>query len=507
MNFNLTFFNRDFSSKPQHPFSLAVRKLSWSAFGGCDQAFLSGQVPVDRLVEFTSLLRCPVTVSDPFSLPVWWGFVDRIDIIFEKSNYSITLEDLFNRVAVFYSFLSPDNRLADRASTPFAGDLFSISEYGTREVMLPRDNISDDFALQLRDTFLALHSRPRAFLGINQDYEDPHIEVHCSGWFSTLNWKYYQNLDGYYANHGPGPGQAAFGDGTTSNLAQMFTPTASMQINYAWFMLRKFGSPASNIRAMLWSDSGGQPNAILVNSLPLVGSTLSQYNYAWYKFTFPYPYSLTPGSAYWVGLVPYSSNASNYYIARIDENMNYKQVDHFALRYTTSWGFLPAVTVLNARPVLYFRAVCTKDSGQVILDMANHSNQFFTHISGISSGVITTPYRDNGLSTLAEITNLMKLGTANLRPILADVTPERRLRFYEQPSRDEPAAFLDRHGRFFTRSAQVLPAYRPPIGQWAVLSGLDRSVSYFEGHRAPAYFVDRAEFTPGPVRPKRTARI
>ncbi len=491
---NITFQNRDFSTRPQYPSALSVHKLTWSAFGGCDQATITGAVPAERLPEFSSLLRCPVMISDPFGVPVWWGLVDRIDAVFEKANYRISLEDLYNKVAVFYSYLSPDNRVADRMLTAFGSDPQSIDEYGTREIMITRENISDDFALQLRDIFLELHARPNALLGVNAAYEDPHLELHCSGWFSTLGWRYYQNLEGYYANHGPGPGHFPFGDGTYSNVAQKFLSGTDAAVHHAWFLLRKHGAPTSDIRARLYSTSGDFPNATLATSDAVVGSTLPQYNYQWVKFTFPSPYTLAAGTYYWIGLVPYSSNASNFYYTRHEGNMAYPQLGCFARVYTTGWYHITSSP--NVRHVLYFRVVCAKDSGQIIQDIATDSNQFFTHISGPSSGVIATPYRDNGLSALEEITALMKFGTSNFRSILAEVTPERRLRFYEQPPQFEPTAYLDRHGRYFTRTAQMLPAYRPPIGQWAVLSGLDHAVPYFEGKRAPAYFVDRAEFTP-----------
>jgi len=119
-----------------------------------------------------------------------------------------------------------------------------------------------------------------------------------------------------------------------------------------------------------------------------------------------------------------------------------------------------------------------------------------TNIRSLVTNVKSSPYRFNGLSCLAELRDLMDLGTANQRRILADVDPGRRLRFYEQPDPSQPTVFLDQFGRYFTRTAQMIPAYRPPIGQWAMFSGSDRVVPPFETHRAPLHFVDRVEYSP-----------
>lgn len=94
----------------------------------------------------------------------------------------------------------------------------------------------------------------------------------------------------------------------------------------------------------------------------------------------------------------------------------------------------------------------------------------------------------------------MQLGTSGQRLILADVNPQRRLTYYIQPPADPATVMMDRYGRFFTREAKFLPAYRPPIGQFAMLSGVDRLVPPFDSKRAPAYFVDHAVYTPTTVR-------
>jgi hypothetical protein len=55
---------------------------------------------------------------------------------------------------------------------------------------------------------------------------------------------------------------------------------------------------------------------------------------------------------------------------------------------------------------------------------------------------------------------------------------------------------MDRFGRFFSKEQKFLQPYFPPIGQFAILSGVDRLVMPFDRHRIPGYFVDQAVYTP-----------
>ena len=90
----------------------------------------------------------------------------------------------------------------------------------------------------------------------------------------------------------------------------------------------------------------------------------------------------------------------------------------------------------------------------------------------------------------------MQLGTDQLRPILASVSPERHLLFYEQPDPQEADVYLNREGMFQTCHNVPLPFYQPPIGRFAYWVGSNRIGLPWDRHRLPACFVARAEFWP-----------
>lgn len=498
MTLSVTIHNRDFTNQPIKPVNFKVNQLAWTAYGGPDSATITAHAPYERLLDFVSLLRCALKVSDHTAEPVWWGYINKIEVQFNHVNFHITLDDLFNKVKVIYSYLSPDNIEAELYETAFAGSDISQEEYGTKERVLLREGVDDDFALALRDTFLEVSSFPRSQLSPSALVEVPTVTLHAKGWFHTLGWRFYEELDGYYANHGPGPGQTAFGDGTISGVGQSFIPTKDVTVQYVYFMLRKQGSPSSNLFVRLVNHFSTYPGpTIYATSNNVAGAGFSSTQYQWFKFEFPTPYILTSGTTYWVYIVPNTTSSSNYYLIKHDENMLFNQ-GLIAKRYylsTSSWINLWAFVMSPSTPHLYFRVVCTDDSGTILKEMAEATGQFFTAVETLTSGVVACPYRADGLTTLEEITTLMKLGTVNQREILAKVSVDRRLTFYEAPDRIKPTAYLDPAGNFYTAGRQLLPRWRPPVGQYAMLSGVDRFTQPFDLKRSPAYFVGRYVYT------------
>ena len=502
MTLIVNILNRDFTTPPIKPYDFKVDKLTWSCFGGSDQGIISAYSTADRIIEFSSLIRCPVIIVDHDWEACWHGYVHQIEIAFDNVIFTVDLDELYNRVQVRYSFISPDNKLADQSETPFVSNYASRSFYGTRENILYRRNIDDDFAIGLLETFITQSAWPGiSYLPAKPstaklEHQQAKITLRLSGWFSTLDWRYYQDLDGLYANHGPGPGVLPFGDGVTSQVAQSFRPGKTVNAKFAYFMLRKVGTPTSNLTAKLYSSSGGNPGTLLATSAGIPGADLPAFGYTWFKFTFASAVTLAAATRYWIAIDPNTSSALNHYQLRTDENNNYVQTNEHGRALTTSWVNIPSVTAPNSRPDLYFRVVTIADTGKILKDIATAGNQFFTGVTSFTTGVTSSPYRDNAKTCLSEIYALMNLGTSNHRRVLANVTGSRELVFYEQPERDDVTGFMDRHGRFFTHDMKLLPPYRPPIGQNVMLSSHDRVLLPFDFERTPTYFVDRFIYQP-----------
>lgn len=492
MTLSVHFSTRDFSSPILTGLNAEPLRLDWTAYGGPERAEIKLTGDEGKLIEGTRLLRCPVMINDPAGTPIWWGYVEEVVIFVGEVQFRVSLEGLYNRVRVRYGFISPGNFSGDLSVTECADDIPSQRDYGINEITLHRENIDDDFAESLRDTFLQAAALPRSTLSQWSKPGRSYAFVRCAGWFNTLSWQPYENGEGFYANAGPSPGTFTFDQsGSYRYPSQVFTPGAAGCLKYAYFQLRAVGSPTRDLHAQLRDGTG----TLLATSEPVSGSGFSNITYHWVRFTFTAPYNLVGGTTYMIGVTGGTTDPANHFAIRTDENQGY-QSGYGQFFNGTSWVNLPSVTNPGGAPDLLFRALCITDTGTQISAIANAGNQFFTRVSAPDSGLLTCPYRENGYDCLNEIEMLMALGTVNHRKILARVSPERQLEFYGQPDPEHPLIYMDRQGNFYTHQGIKLKPYYPPIGQFASYSGSSQILLPFDQKKMPACFIERAAYYP-----------
>ena len=491
-HFSVELERRDFSGPVNLDFAIQPVTLSWSAFGGPQRAELVIRGAAEKLVDLTGLLRCGVRVRDGLGEPVWWGYVDEVRVRLAGVEVRVMMKDLANRVSVRYAYLSGNNLPGETGTTPIASDSQSEREYGVRERVLQREDIDEVFAESLRDTWLAQHAWPASTLGRRSQSGAPEVRLICAGWFRTLAWRHYAHPEGFYANTGPGPGAFAFGNSAASLYpAQSFTPGADGALKTAAFMLRNVGGATRMITARLHADAAGVPGAVLATSAPLDPAGLPPASYAWAQFSFASPVPLTGGSVYWVSLDPNGVNAAQYFMLRLDQNMAYAGGEG---RYYDSSAGTWLTYPPGDRPDTLFRFVCVADTGDQLAEVAAVGGQFFPRITTQATGILTSPYRAGSLDCLQEVEQLMALGTAGQRRVLARVTPERHLHFYEQPDPQEADIYLDREGRFYTKEGVPLRPWFPPVGRFTRLMGSARINLPWDRYRLPACFVERATY-------------
>ena len=489
--FSVNISSRDFSSPILPNASAVPHTLSWSAFGGPDQASFSLSLPPDRILDLPNLLRCPVTIADALGVPVWWGYVDEVTTQLEGVQIKLSLDSLFNKVCVVYTFVSPDNKVSDQVQTDFAHDLSSQSEFGIKEITLNENDLDETFAENLRDTFLSSHALPQSTLARTAKSSASFIKCHCKGWYHTLDWQTYTNLDYFYANYGPGPGAFAFDNvATRRNPGQRIVPEVDCDVSYAYFYLRKIGSHSRNFycriidpgtgSAIAWSDSH-------------TAAELDENYWSWIKFTFDPPFSLSAGSAYYFCVrCTDGYHSTNYFTMQIDENQMYKNGK--GIYYDGSnYVNMPAGTAGTGVPDTYFRVIALLDTGQQLEQIATAGNQFFERITTLTTGVTTSPYRFNPISCKSAIQDLLDLGTSSNRKVLADVSHLRHLTFYQQPDSD-PTAIMDSKGAFYSLQAKPIAPYCPPVGQYLYFTGSNRLSLPFDKNRIPSSFVQSAIF-------------
>lgn len=497
MSFSINFQTRDFAAPIITPAKFTPRKMSWSVYGGPDAALLAATGPADTLIELTKLLRAPVTITDQKGQPAWWGLVSEVIIYLEDTQIKVTLDTLFNSVKVSYSFVSPDNRLGDHQFTTAAQDTASQKEFGTKEKVLHHYQIDDDFAEGIQQTFLAQHAWPRSLLSRRLRAGHAYAVINCEGWFKTLAWQNFQNHHGFYANYGPSPGAHKFGYPTFRFPAQRVTPGINCELKYLYFQIRREGNPTGSVYGRVLNEIGGVPNAGIQNTALITGSIVSATGYQWVKFEFATPVSLTAGTPYWFAVAANTSNSTDYYLVRTDENAGYFQDNHYARYYDSpNWKTIPNVTQPLTYPHLIFRAVTLQDTGSQIQTAVNAADQFLPRVKIPASGVLTSPYRFDQINCLGDIKRLMDLGTSNHRRILAAVTPQRHLEFYEQPDPALPSFYMTRHGQFVNFEGVPLNPHQPPVGHFVRFAGSNRITMPFDKARVPTCFIEGAEFNP-----------
>ncbi len=492
--FTTEIHQRDFSQPVHLELPVKPLHLTWSAFGGPEKAELLVNGKADELLDLVNLLRCGVTIRDGQGEPVWWGYVEEVQVELEAVEVRVSLADLANQVSVQFDYTSPDTLPGERNLTDAAEDLRSQRDFGIKTRLLRKSNIDALHAEALRDTWLAQHAWPVSHLSQRTESGPVQGRLICAGWFQTLNWRPYTQLEGFYANYGPGPGSFIFGkDASAKYPGQSFIPAEVCNLKSASFMLRNMGGATRTLTARLQANNDWYPGAVLATSDPVSPVDLVENGYTWVNFVFATPYPLLAGERYWVTLDPNGLNASEYFILRIDESMNFMGgVGRYYNQSTNSWNLYPP----SDRPDVYFRLVCVTDTSEQLLAIAGFGGQFFPKITAEPTGVAISPYRKDGLTCLAEIKKLMTLGTENQRLVLAEVSANRHLRFYEQPQPDQPDVYMDQFSRFYTREGVPLKPWRPPVGRYARFSGANRINLPWDKNRLPACFIAGAEYWP-----------
>jgi hypothetical protein len=492
--FTVEIERRDFSGPIRLGLGIKPMRLSWSAFGGPEQALCQVEGPAARLLDLTGLLRCGVTVRDGQGEPVWWGFIEAVEVALEAVSVRVAMSDLANRVRVQYDTLAAGHLAGERAITATADQRQSQAEYGIKEQVLTRQNTDQAFARSLRDTWLAQHTWPITRLSQRTKPGAPHARLICKGWFETLGWRTYSNDEGFYANDEQGPGTFAFGNSIGSlYVGQSFAPGEDVNLKTVHFRMRNVGGATRTITARVHPDAGGVPGAVMSVSAPLDPVGLPDTAYAWAEFDFATPVALNGGSRYWVSLDPGGADGGAYFMLRIDKNMGFAGGEGRCYNQSSgTWNPLPPADL----PDTLFRFVCITDTGEQLGAMADRGGQFFPRISSLTTGLQNSPYRAVNRSCLEEVRALMTLGTQNRRLVLASVSPRRYLRFYEQPDPDEADIYLDRQSRFYSRRGVPIRPWFPPVGRYARLAATNRISLPWDRRRLPACFIAGAEYEP-----------
>lgn len=123
---------------------------------------------------------------------VWWGLVNEVQLRLGSLNVSVSLDNMANRITVGYSSFDI------RKDTEWSENEFSIDKYGYKEIRLSLSDATDDQALKLRDTALAMKALPISNISFDGQSSEGSLSATIIGigFYETLDWRYYSQAKG-----------------------------------------------------------------------------------------------------------------------------------------------------------------------------------------------------------------------------------------------------------------------------------------------------------------------
>ena len=236
-----------------------INSLEWDVIGGCSQASLAVNGPELALWNLVEFLRCPVEIQDERADLAWWGLVNEVHLQLEGLDVGVSLDSMFNRVAVAYSYIEPgSNSVGQRKTTNWAQDDDSVAEYGTREWLDSASGLPDAAAAARRDAQLALHKYPQGVaspIGGGSGKEVSAV-LSCRGWLDTLGWQYGSVPSVVGPSYVTAAAQEqAFGNaaGTTKVFQQILVGAQAINLLSIRVYARKQAAPVDNFTVGIYA--------------------------------------------------------------------------------------------------------------------------------------------------------------------------------------------------------------------------------------------------------------
>lgn len=230
---------------------LRTNSFRRSVIGGPIDCSITAFGSINKLFDLAELLRCPVTIYDRFGDWLWWGFVDTVQIRVDAMEVGITLSNMANKVAVEYNVVVPGEATVGEAYlTDWAQNDKSVATYGTREIIASLADTTQQAAEAFRDTLLASRGFPLPAWYMSGAQGSMSATLLCKGWWSTLDWLFYENTTGMEAYEESGEGVQAVGDVAANTMVRQSLQLSSGQSWYSHevhLRMRRSGSPADNV--------------------------------------------------------------------------------------------------------------------------------------------------------------------------------------------------------------------------------------------------------------------
>lgn len=435
--------------------------LSWDAIGGPQQALLSLENDLIGFESMRSWLGSGVEIYDPSDRLAWWGYVDRVGQPLGVSGLESSLEDLANRVAVRYRSMEPGKDFGAIAQTEWKDDLTSQAIYGVKELLLMRDLMSQEQALQFRD--MSLHRMALPVSKILPSTKIKQSQLLCRSWFERLRWRQWPAHTDVL---GHSPNQQGFQPlGATlaqKNLAQSFVFQDAVKLASVSVRIRKIGNPLDQIRLQLHTDALGQPSGTVRAEAVLAASAVSADSYAWVNLWFTSPCAVAAGERLWLVVARDGAVSSTaYFSLAVDENLGF--ADGKLLLLDAS---LNQWRVRTPDADLLFKLNSLSNSVDLLDQIIQKSGCFSSFAYEAGEGMNLPYVSETGKDCLSAFLDVLGVGTTELTNLLVEVSPKLRLRVFPQPQAGSARFWLGRDGRIKNEFGKDLEPAWQAVGTW-----------------------------------------
>ncbi len=484
------FDGRDFSSQAQPAgIEFTVLNHRWMAVGGPDEAMIRAQGSEPAVWALVDLLRAPVRIMTGFGEPVWWGFVERVEIDAGGVAYRLDLGGMGNRVRVWYRPTLPNvDYPLPAVPTAWADDLVSQSFYGIKELQRTDAENTAPGATALRDKTLATTRYPIWSLATDPALYGPDrpaassatlwggsaipsaalqgrcatARVVCKGWWHTTGWQHFEQPAGLVQLSNPGgTSLTALGNiGYQQHLASLITSsgTISWPARRIYLRVGKYGAPADYLNVNLLNAA----NTVLATSNIAAGEIGKP---GWYEFLLSAPVTLAPATVYKIHVFRSGGqDAGNYFRVEMDTSCQGEA--------TLYWNGSSWVSFALPQSML-FKVTGEEDTTAQLGRMLAGSSggQFLPFLDlPASSGNSLPMWREGKKTARQEIESLLELGSGNVR-YLATVGQDRRLSVYPQPAPGAADYGLHRDGAIADPGGALLRPGFVAAGVW--VRGID----------------------------------
>lgn len=453
------FLQRNLINEQFLPAGLEVEVSNYtkSVYGGCDKAEIEISGEPQRLFELINYLRNGVEIYDGHGNEVWWGYVQRVEIPFEKVKVVVDLDEMSNQVALAYNRINAGgNTIGLRGTSPWVVDEDSVQKFGVKELLESGGSMNAVEALTMATRLRNELAFPRVYV-VEGRKEEP-AKIECHGWWHTLGWRYchvptelalsFQTL---------GSGAVALFDKV--KVAQSFKVSSEINLAEVELHIRKVGG-AGDVRIDLADvDAAGVP----AESLETATINAAEIGAAgdWVRASFSETYMLTPGQEYFLVIESAWSDENNYQVITLDPNNGYGDGKFFEF-VDNAW-----VETAKDLPFRLYNNVLTETSQQ-LQNYLTDSGQFFSRVFvNDRSGLFSESFRNGDTTAITEAEDLLAVGTSDYRRLLARVNADRSVEVWKEPAEPiTPAVEIRADNKLYYRTGAPVEENFDPTGRW-----------------------------------------